>query len=63
MPQAAATGHQDPTPNQLHAQACIVCGTTEEPLLPAGHVYTKARGGGQLGWAVVACAKHREGGR
>jgi hypothetical protein len=49
----------DISPARLHGEACIVCGTTEPPLHPAGHVYTpSAEGGAPLGWAIVACESH-----
>ena len=42
---------------RLHGEACIECGATSGPLLPAGHVYTRSRAG-RLGWSVVACPEH-----
>ena len=44
---------------RLHGEACITCGTTTGPLVPAGHRYTRNGQGGHLGWAVVACTAHR----
>ncbi|MFJ6214178.1 hypothetical protein ACIQGZ_12710 [Streptomyces sp. NPDC092296] len=46
--------------SRLHGEACITCGAAGPPLVPAGHVYTEGRDGGRLGWAVVACPRHRE---
>ena len=43
---------------QLHGRACIVCGTADGRLDPAGHAYTVTRAG-RLGWAVVMCTRHR----
>ncbi|WP_035796562.1 hypothetical protein [Kitasatospora mediocidica] len=40
---------------QLHANACLHCGTDQQQLLTAGHAYTHAGG---LAWVVVACAAH-----
>ncbi|MFJ6212124.1 hypothetical protein ACIQGZ_02105 [Streptomyces sp. NPDC092296] len=44
---------------RLHGAACIVCGDRSGPLAPAGYVYTGS-GSGRLGWAVVACPRHRD---
>ncbi|MFC5910235.1 hypothetical protein [Streptacidiphilus monticola] len=55
---APPTYQNPPTRAQLHAEACIDCGTTEGPLTPVGHVFTPGRErGSQLGWAVVACRR------
>jgi hypothetical protein len=46
--------------DQLHAAACRYDGPHAGPLAAAGHVYTTpAEPGEPLGWAVVACARHR----
>ncbi|MFC1429534.1 hypothetical protein ACEZDB_02550 [Streptacidiphilus sp. N1-3] len=42
---------------RLHGTACIICGTTQGPLNPAGHAYTGDSATGRLGWSVVACAE------
>jgi hypothetical protein len=48
-----------PTDDQLHGKACIVCGATTVPLSAAGHRHTPTRPGkAPLGWAVVACPDH-----
>ncbi|PYC69795.1 hypothetical protein C7C46_27935 [Streptomyces tateyamensis] len=44
---------------QLHANACLYCGT-EQQLHTAGHAYTHSSG---LAWVVVACAAHLALGR
>ncbi|MFJ6214984.1 hypothetical protein ACIQGZ_16860 [Streptomyces sp. NPDC092296] len=44
---------------RLHGAACIVCGDRSGPLAPAGYVYTGS-GDGRLGWAIVACPRHRD---
>ncbi|MFE0464294.1 hypothetical protein ACFW1A_34075 [Kitasatospora sp. NPDC058965] len=44
---------------QLHANACLYCGT-EQQLHTAGHAYTHSGG---LAWVVVACAAHLALGR
>lgn len=47
------------SPARLHGEACIECGSTEPPLVPAGHRHTQTeRGRAPLGWAVVACPVH-----
>lgn len=48
----------DNTLTRLHALACFHCGTTTDPLVPAGHIYTDGEGGGRYGWPVVACPEH-----
>ncbi len=40
---------------QLHANACLHCGSDEQQLHTAGHAYTHTGG---LAWVVVACAAH-----
>ena len=48
-----------PTDDQLHGKACITCGSTAAPLVPAGHRHTPTRlGKAPLGWAVVTCPAH-----
>jgi hypothetical protein len=51
-PTATAQAYSD---DQLHARACIVCGTADGGLLSAGHVKTPNRPGEHLVWAVAAC--------
>lgn len=46
------------TDAQLHAHACIVCGTEDGPLQRNGHVKVESRPGQSLAWAVVACPAH-----
>ena len=47
------------SPARLHGEACITCGSTEPPLVPAGHRHTPTQAGkAPLGWAVVACPNH-----
>lgn len=46
------------TSDQLHGRACVVCGSTLDGLMNAGHVRTSARDGGRLGWPVKACPQH-----
>jgi hypothetical protein len=46
-----------PTDAQLHAKACIDCGSPSGPFSSAGYVYTRS-GAARLGWAVVTCVKH-----
>ncbi|WP_327066073.1 hypothetical protein OG500_09480 [Kitasatospora sp. NBC_01250] len=45
---------------QLHADACLYCGTDQQQLHTAGHAYTHSGG---LAWVVVACAAHLALGR
>ncbi|MDH6142955.1 MULTISPECIES: hypothetical protein [Kitasatospora] len=45
---------------QLHANACLYCGTDQQQLHTAGHAYTHSGG---LAWVVVACAAHLALGR
>ncbi|MFC6600502.1 hypothetical protein [Kitasatospora paranensis] len=46
--------------DQLHARTCWHQGEHAGELRPDGHVYTEpAEPGELLGWAVVACARHR----
>ncbi|MGF1429909.1 hypothetical protein [Kitasatospora sp. LaBMicrA B282] len=45
---------------QLHANACLYCGTDQQELHTAGHAYTHTGG---LAWVVVACAAHLALGR
>jgi prepilin-type processing-associated H-X9-DG protein len=46
--------------DQLHGRACWHPGAHSGPLYADGHVYTEpSEPGAPLGWAVVACAKHR----
>ncbi len=48
-----------PTDEQLHGKACIVCGATTAPFVPAGHRHTPTGARtAPLGWAVVACSDH-----
>lgn len=42
------------THDQLHEQACIVCGKDDGELLPDGHIRS-----GSLSWAVAACPEHQ----
>lgn len=47
--------------DQLHGLKCWRGADCTGPLHPAGHVSTTpAEPGAPLGWAVVACARHRE---
>jgi len=47
------------TREQLHGEACIVCGGSPALLIPAGHFYTPGRDpNSRQGWAVVACREH-----
>jgi hypothetical protein len=48
-----------PTYDQLHARACITCGRTTGPLLPAGYREVENRPGQLLPWPVVACPEHQ----
>ncbi len=58
MPEAPALP-PSPTDEQLHAKACITCGSTAAPLTAAGHRHTPTGAHtAPLGWAVVACADH-----
>lgn len=47
------------THDQLHALACIVCGTAEQPLQRSGHVTVEVRPNQPLTWAVATCPQHR----
>jgi hypothetical protein len=57
MPAAAPPQYTDA---QLHALACIVCGTNDVDLFPADYEYTEDSEGGLLGWPVVACLEHKD---
>ncbi|MEY9837112.1 hypothetical protein [Streptacidiphilus sp. EB103A] len=46
------------TDAQLHARACVRCGTEDGPLERNGYVETETRPGVRLPWAVVACPDH-----
>ncbi|MFE9007387.1 hypothetical protein ACFYOY_35605 [Streptomyces sp. NPDC007875] len=41
----------------LWGRACARCGSPDKPLSPGGYAYTRARGGGRLGWLVELCAR------
>lgn len=45
---------------RLHGEACIRCGSTQLPLLPAGQIAGTADGD-SAGWPVVACPDHQGG--
>ncbi|TDT97310.1 hypothetical protein EDD99_5429 [Streptomyces sp. 846.5] len=53
---ASRNAEQAYTYAQLHEQACIVCGTSEEPLFGNGHLRVPVDGGEPLTWPVKACA-------
>lgn len=56
---AASVTAEPPTDDQLYGKACITCGVTAGPLVPAGHRHTQTqRGKAPLGWAVKACPTH-----
>ena len=50
----------DTSPARLHGEACLHCGSTTPPLLPAGLVGTRVSEGIVREWPVVACRKHTQ---
>jgi hypothetical protein len=47
--------------DQLHGLKCWRGTDCTGPLYPAGHAFTTpAEPGAPLGWAIVACERHRE---
>jgi hypothetical protein len=44
---------------RLHGEACLICGTTSDALLPTGRLHTTGADGTRRTWRAVVCPAHR----